>query len=170
MHKTGSAILASVLLTGCGDSAPPFSLPEETPEIALHAYGPAPDREPGTCWGLETKPAVIETVTEQVLISDSGAAPVYQTETRQTIVEERQEIWFRTPCESEMTPDFIASLQRALYARGYLSGALDGVLDTRTRQAILKLQQAQGLDSDILSLEAARSLGLVAYGREVFAR
>ena len=80
------------------------------------------------------------------------------------VVEERRELWFETPCRSEMTPEFVASLQRALKVRGHYQGPISGEMTARTRRAIRSFQKPQGLDSAILSKAAARQLGLVAYG------
>ncbi len=77
-------------------------------------------------------------------------------------MEERGTVWFRAPCASEMTVDFVASVQRALKARGFYRLPLTGVLDAPTRDAIRRYQRARGLDSDHLSLAAARDLGLLA--------
>nr|WP_235857849.1 peptidoglycan-binding domain-containing protein [Marimonas lutisalis] len=140
--------------------------------MQTHEQAP-PGAAPGTCWGKDVTPAVIETVTEKILLQpaqvlDDGTVisdPVYKTETRQAIVKERRELWFETPCEDQLTPDFVASLQRALQARGIYRGAITGEMDARTRRAIRHYQAPQGLDSGILSLAAARKLGLVAVGR-----
>jgi hypothetical protein len=104
---------------------------------------------------------VIETVTEQVIIEEDAANPVYQTETKQQIVTPRQDTWFETPCDEAMTPDFNASVQRALKARGHYRGPITGRMDGRTRAAIRAYQKPQGLDSGMLSLAAARQMGLM---------
>ena len=65
-----------------------------------------------------------------------------------------------------MTPEFISSVQRALDVRGFYSGALTGRMDARTLRAVRKYQAPQGLDSSVLSLAAARKLGLVALPRD----
>ena len=129
-----------------------------------------PSAEPGSCWGKDTTPARIETVTEQVLLHPAEVLTdgtvtrpaVYKTETRQQIVQERREIWFETPCAHQLTPSFIASLQRALQARGVYRGAITAQMDRRTRRAVRAYQSPQGLDSGTLSLAAARKLGLIA--------
>lgn len=132
-----------------------------------------PGAPPGTCWDNVAKPAVIETVTEQVLIAPASyntdgtvyRAAQYRTEVRQVIVEERRERWFQTPCPSEMTPEFISSVQRALAARDGYRGQITGRLDRPTRQAIRAWQKARGLDSATLSLDTTRELGLSAIAR-----
>ncbi|WP_330696677.1 peptidoglycan-binding domain-containing protein [Fontisubflavum oceani] len=76
----------------------------------------------------------------------------------------RRELWFETPCQAEIRdPDFIASLQRALAARDLYRGPANGVMDARTRRAIRAFQEPQGLNSPILSMAAARQLGLVVW-------
>lgn len=162
--------LAALCLAAC--QAGPSRL--ETVPIATRPAGP-PDAEPGTCWGRETTPAVIETVTEQVMlqppeIGTDGAIrspAVYKTETHQRILRERRDLWFQTLCPSEMDEAFIAALQRALAARGLHRGPVTGRMDLATRTAILRYQAPQGLDSTTMSLAAARKLGLVAYDRGV---
>ncbi len=147
--------------------------------ITTTAPGSAPpDAPPGTCWARDVTPAVVEVVTEHVLakpaeIADDGTILVparYDTRSVQRIVEPRREFHFEVPCDNVLTPDFIAALQRALAARGLYDGPLSGQLDAATRRAIRAFQRPAGLDSDILILESARKLGLVAYGRETLRR
>lgn len=132
------------------------------------------DAPPGTCWGRTVSPAVVETVTEQHLerpaqVTRNGnvvAPPRYRTQTRQRIVTPRRATWFETPCPAEITPDVVASLQRALMVRGLYGGQITGRMDAATRRAVRAYQQAEGLDSDELSLETARSLGLIVAERD----
>ncbi len=141
--------------------------------VRSHGAAP-PGAAPGTCWGREVSPAVIETVTEQIIVQPAEvmadgtviSPAIYRSETLQRIVTERRETWFETPCDAVWTQEFTASLQRALKARGHYSGKITGNLDKRTRAAIRRYQTPQGLNSSILSLAAARKLGLVAVSRE----
>jgi hypothetical protein len=119
-------------------------------------------------------PAVLETVTEQILVRPAKMAedgtvvsPArYRTEKQQRIVQERAETWFESPCPQIWTRDFTESVQRALQARGLFNAPITGQYDPATRTAIRQYQQTQGLNSEILSLENARSLGLIAVARE----
>ncbi|KIC07508.1 peptidoglycan-binding protein [Leisingera sp. ANG-M1] len=132
-------------------------------------YAP-PGAPPGSCWSKHTTPAVIETVTSQVLAEpaqlDSSGQVVrpaaFRTETSQQIVQPRQDHWFEIPCPASMTPDFIRTIQRALAARGLYRGPIHGQMDKATRKAVQRYQAPQGLDSGTLSLASARKLGLVA--------
>ncbi len=146
----------------------------DVPELT-HAVADVPNPQfiEGQCWGRDTSPALIETITEQVIVQkektdDSGVVispAIYRTKTHQRIVRERAEVWFRTPCDQELNFELISSLQRALRARKLYSGPIDGVLDEETDAAIRKFQTPRGLDSKVLSLAAARQLGLIAIER-----
>jgi hypothetical protein len=162
-------LLVAGLLAGC--VTPPA--PDENHMAMAQANVPAPPDAPaGTCWARDATPAVIETVTEQIELRPAQLRPdgsqitpaLYSTETRQQIVQERREMLFETPCNAELTGEFIASLQRALQVRGYFNGNPSGVIDARTRNGIRAYQRGlpQPLDSAILSMTAARALGLVA--------
>lgn len=141
---------------------------ESEPQVIRNAEGP-PNAAPGSCWGRDVTPAVIETVTERVLLQPAElnsdgkviAPAIYKSETRQQITTERGEIWFETPCPEALTADFVATLQRALAARGHYRASVTSEMDRNTRRAIRSYQQGEGLDSSILSLAAARKLGLV---------
>lgn len=131
----------------------------------------APEGAPeGSCWERRVTPAIIETVTLQEVVTPAvtganGAIlqpAAYRTETRQQIVRPRAISWVETPCPAQMTPEFIASVQRALEARGFYSGMATGRMDGPTLAAIRLYQQDLGIEAAGLSLEAARRLGLVA--------
>ena len=164
---TGLAVLAS--LSAC-------LAPTKEPAIlrASEVAGAPPNADPNACYARHIVPAIIETVTEQVLVQPpqidaSGAVDypaIYRTETRQDIVRPRRELWFETLCEEELTPAFIATLQRALTARGFYGGGAHGRFDGPTKRAIRAYQKPQGVDSDVLSLAAARKLGLKEVPRD----
>ena len=166
------AICGAVLLSACGGKPLPdvARLSENSGNITL------PDPDTGTCQANDVTPAVIETVTEQVMLHPASLSAdgsiyspaIYKTETRQVIVKERRELSFEALCESELTPDFIANLQRALAARGFYNGPDSGEMNWRTRRGIRLYQLDQDIDSAILSKETARRLGLVAYEASAF--
>jgi hypothetical protein len=113
---------------------------------------------------------VVETVTRKVLlqpaqISSDGrvqAAPIYKDETHQDVVKPRRDTWYEVPCAADLTPEFNASLQRALEARGYYRGPITGEMDGATQNAVHRYQRDEGLNSKTLSVAAARKLGLIA--------
>ena len=164
-----ACLMVAGLLGGCSEPEQVRRLVE--PDIASSNAGGPPNSAPGTCWGRETRPAVIETITEKELLKPAeidaeGTVLIeaeFDVQTTQRIVENRQEIWFETPCPDQVTPEFTTSLQRALAARGFYDGAMTGEMDGATRDAVRKYQSKSSLDSEILSLAASRKLGLLPY-------
>nr|WP_321510621.1 peptidoglycan-binding domain-containing protein [uncultured Celeribacter sp.] len=171
LHCRCGALFLPLLavLSACQMSAPEDRLlrASETPNAPAGS-------DPNSCVAQHVRPAVIETVTEQVLAEPARtdangtviSPAVYRTETRQQILQDRQEMWFIALCEDELTPDFVASLQRALEARGLFYGTVNGRLDHATRRAIRAYQKPRGVNSDLLSLTAARQMGLKAVPRD----
>ena len=166
-----TTLSVALALAACAPGLPvPGRFAEE--ELVTRAAAP-PGAPPGTCWGKDVTPAIIETVTEQLQVEPPQIGPdgavlapgVYRTETRQEIVREREEAWFETPCPEAMTPEFIESLQRALAARGLYRGPVTGEMDRRTRRGVRGFQREMGFDSDVLTLAAARQMGLAAVTR-----
>lgn len=162
--KNAAIPLALLELTGCVTQG---TGPQTVVGVAPKAPANAPA---GTCWSTTATPATVQTITRQVVVrpatydleGNQVSTTQYKTETRQEIIEDRQETFFETPCDDVLTPAFIASLQRALTARGFYAGIQTGVFDPPTRAAIRAFQQPDGIDSGVLSLAAARKLGLVA--------
>ncbi len=170
-----SGPLAGVTVLLCLGACTPATLPAETPPLLL-AAGIETDAE-GRCFGRDVSPAVIETVTEQVLDRPALRAAdgtilqpaAYRTVTRQEIVRERQEVAFETLCPPAYTPEFVETLQRALAARGFYTGPINGLMDRNTGRAVQDFQRRNGPDSPLLSIRTARSLGLVPLSPEEIA-
>lgn len=168
--RIGIGLLAALALAACGPSIPvaPPKPGDLSGEIVLRPSGTPPQGPEGACWALEIQPAVYETVTEQTLVSAevrdwSGnvVSPAsYRSVSKLSQIREARDIWFRAPCAPEMTLPFIASLQRALKARGYYLAEVTGNLDAETSEALRRYQAERGLDSAQLSLAAAKDLGL----------
>ena len=166
-----------MLMTACTDSPPTRAgtAPAVDANIGPLERPPVVDPAVGTCYARDTTPAVIETVTEQVMVqpaivrSDGSveSPAAFRTVTRQAILRERREVEFETPCRDIMTPQFIASVQRALLARGYYRGSITGEVNSATSRAIGRFQTDQGdVATDVLTLRTARTLGLVALPRD----
>lgn len=176
-HRTASrracaaplGVALCLALTAC---AP---LPETPTRFAFTALerarvAPPPGARPGSCWARDVTPAVIETRTAQVLeqpaiLNPDGsllAPAIYATEIRQEIVEPRREYVFETLCAEEITPEFVASLQRALKVRGRYDGAISGEINPATEAALRLYQRSQGVETALLTIETARDLGLAA--------
>lgn len=166
-----AAILAALVMSAC-QSSPYVGLAETSKQIEVLRLkqGEAPPQTQGRCWSSDTAPAVIETVTEHVQVrperrDNAGnvtQAAQFQTRTAQRMVSDRAIVWFAAPCPAEITVSFVASLQRALKARGRFFAPVTGAWDAETLAALQKFQRERGLDSPIISLAAAQELGLVA--------
>lgn len=111
------------------------------------------------CWATDRVPAVVETRYDSTGPDGARAA-------QEVVLRPAEDRLFAVPCPDQMADDFTASLQRALSARGHYAGAITGLHDAETIAAIRRFQAPQGLDSGILSLQAAQSLGLVAMPRD----
>jgi hypothetical protein len=137
--------------------------------IRLEGTRPPEGGPPGACWDRYTLPTIIETVTEQVLVTPAERGPdgavirpaIFSTESSQQIVQERGQVWFRAPCIAEQTVDFVATLQRALKARGLYVAPVNGTFDPTTAEAVRRYQASRGFDSPRLTLAAARELGII---------
>lgn len=164
-------VFAGLLLAACSPQADTAGGVDDTGEedvITDFALAP-PGARPGACYGKDVTPAVIRREHARKLVAPPVIGPAgnvispaqYEDSVSDTVVEGRKTVYFETPCPPRWTPDFIASLQRALAVRGLYHGAVSGQLDTETRRAIRAFQLGRGLNSAILSIESARALGLV---------
>ncbi|MEZ5751194.1 MAG: peptidoglycan-binding domain-containing protein [Paracoccaceae bacterium] len=145
-------LVALGLLAACqsGDPSPAVGRAEPAPQ----ALGPAVSG----CWATDRIPA--QTRSEFVVTGPDGARAL-----REIQVAPAQDRLFAVPCAEHLGPDFTATLQRALQARGLYTGAITGAMNDDTAQAVRRYQAPQGLDSAILSLQAAQQMGLVPVGR-----
>ncbi|AZV79119.1 peptidoglycan-binding protein [Parasedimentitalea marina] len=161
-------LLAALLLGGLSACTPPGANSGGT--VSRGGQQAPPGAAPDSCWGKQTTPAIIETVTHQVMLQPAEVLAdgsvlqpaIFKTETRQDIVRPRQETWYEILCTQDLTPELIASVQRALTARDLYHGTISGEMDRATRAAVRRYQKPQGLNSNLLSLAAARQMGLVA--------
>lgn len=168
-------VVLCALHTGLVAACAPGLPPAGGSETAQRLDTSEPLAAETVCWDKSTVPALIETETETRLVAPAATLPdgtvvepaIYETETRATILRDRQEQAFEVPCADVMTPDFIASLQRALAARGAYAGPITGEMDAPTRDAVAAFQtgaapQDRDTGNTTLTLSTARRLGLVA--------
>ena len=162
-------LMALCLLVACA----PASTGGLEPQTLQVLAATPPDAPPGTCWHRQDTAPVVETVIEEVLVipaqlhADGTVAtpPVYRKERRKITRTEPRGPWFETPCAEVYTPEFTATLQRALAARGFYRGAISGQVNRPTQNAIRRFQTSTGIKSATLSLAAARHMGLIAVER-----
>jgi uncharacterized coiled-coil protein SlyX len=89
-----------------------------------------------------TIPAEYETVTKNVKISGGDLE------------------WRRILCETNMTPDTIRKLQKALNNAGYKSGDADGIIGWRTMNAVTAYQKENKLATGSITYETLEKLGV----------
>lgn len=166
MAPVRAALIAS--LTGFAGFS---SLAAPAAELGL-----PPNAREGACFIRNQAPALIETVTRQVLVQPEKrgvdletseptiiSPAIYRTETIQKIVRPRQEAWIEIVCVKDQTKIFIETLQRALAARDHYRGAITGIMDERTKRAIRKVQKSHGVNSADLTVDLAESYGLITH-------
>ena len=172
MSRVRQGLLAGIsgLLAACGTQPAPVAAPNVPSFIAAEIEA----GEDGRCYGRDITPAIIETVTEQVLVAEAAynddgtlfRPATYQSVIRQQITREREEVAFETLCPPAYTEVFVASLQRALRARGFYNREITGLMDTATGRAVQDYQRGDGPDSPLLWIASARELGLVELSAE----
>jgi peptidoglycan hydrolase-like protein with peptidoglycan-binding domain len=68
--------------------------------------------------------------------------------------------WMPVLCEANVTTETVRSLQRALSAKGYNPGSVDGRLGPGTMEAVFAFQRAEGLAAGELTLQTLNKLGV----------
>jgi hypothetical protein len=82
----------------------------------------------------------------------------YQTVTKTEKISEGRLEWRPILCETNVTSDIVARIQRALSAKGHNPGPIDGVIGTETMSAVRSFQKANGLASGQLTIETLKAL------------
>ena len=111
-------------------------------------------------------PAEYKTITRQVLRTpartDEQVIPAeYRTVTEKKLVQTGGFTrWTEILCAEKTTSNKVVEVQRALAARGYDAGAADGILGGKTKTALQKFQQDNGLPIGQLNIETLQALGI----------
>ena len=171
MRRGTIALLLTVALSavGCVDGQRYDT--QGAAELLPHGMSGPTDAPKGSCWQKNITPAVFDTVTNQIRVpqqkktkqSDEQTLPTvqYQTKTRHVMIKKRNEAWFETLCPAQIDKALVTTLQHALTDQKLYHGAIHGRLTDDTRTAIRTLQHKDGINSDVLSLRTAESLGLL---------
>lgn len=113
-----------------------------------------------------TIPAEYKTiqVTEEASPASQRAVEIparYKNVSRQEMVAPAKVEWREILCETNMTTGKITQIQRALKAKGYNPGPIDGNIGSETMSAVNAFQRAKGLPVDkYLSMATVRALGV----------
>ena len=84
----------------------------------------------------------------------------YQEVSRQVLVSEGSAEWKSILCETNTTSGIVQDIQRALLAKGFNPGKIDGVIGVETSSAIRGFQQANGLATGGLTIDTLNKLGV----------
>lgn len=119
---------------------------------------------PGSVREVET-PAEYKTVrsVKMVAPAEEKRIPVaaeYQTVVSQVLVREGTAEWKSILCETNTTPGIVQDIQRALLAKRFNPGKIDGVIGQDTATAIREFQQANGLATGGLTMDTLDKLGV----------
>ncbi len=111
-------------------------------------------------------PAKYKTVKVTKLVTPAQEKRVtipeeYQTVTRTEKVKDGHMEWREILCETNMTRNKITTIQRALKAKGYNPGPIDGVIGGATMKAVKAFQKANKLPVDkYLNIQTVKALGI----------
>ena len=158
----------AVLLAAC---APQAEAPAPAPIVA--SFGAIETDAAGRCFARAAAPTRTDIVEEMIeVVPETRAADgslvnpaVFRTVTRPRTTAVGEGARFETVCPPVYTEAFVASLQRALLIRRAYEGPITGQYDAPTRQAVQQVQAAAGVDSPLLSVTTARSLGILEVDR-----
>lgn len=84
----------------------------------------------------------------------------YQTVASQVLVSEGKAEWKSILCQTNTTPGIVQEIQRALLAKGFNPGKIDGVIGVETSAAIRGFQTANGLATGGLTMDTLDKLGV----------
>jgi len=85
---------------------------------------------------------------------------VYQTVSKEVMVEPGRMLWKRVLCESNLSPDIIRQIQTALIEKGFNTGGVDGVIGGQTREAVAQFQKDRDMAEGGLTYETLEALGI----------
>ena len=100
---------------------------------------------------------------KQVTAAEEKRIPIaaeYQTVKSQVLVSEGKAEWKSILCQTNTTPGIVQDIQRALLAKGFDPGPIDGVIGVKTSAAIRGFQTANGLATGGLTMDTLDKLGV----------
>jgi len=118
---------------------------------------------------LVEDPAEYKTVEKKILVSPEQ--PEYKTipaqfenVTKTDVIQTERLEWRRILCDTNVTTATIMRVQRALQAKGYDIGSIDGRVGSKTMKAINAYQLKNGLASRGITYETLGHLGVSLEG------
>ena len=102
----------------------------------------------------------VRKVTQAARTETYTVPAVYNDVPRQRIIGEPQPVWREVICGKNTSAQKVMEVQRALAARGYNPGPIDGQLGKQTVTAMQQFQADNGLPQGQPSVEAVQALGV----------
>lgn len=102
---------------------------------------------------------VKEVVSEERVEAYTVPAVVKDVE-RTRVTGQAEGVWRQVICDRNASASLVKKIQKALVAKGYDPGPIDGQLGGKTAAAMQKFQADKGLPQGQISVEAVRALGL----------
>ncbi len=120
--------------------------------------------KPATTRTIEI-PAEYNTVKVRTLVTPPKERRIsipeeYATVTKKVMVSDGKMAWRPVLCETNMNAGTIMDIQRALKAKGFDPGPIDGVYGGRTQGAVRQFQQANKLVTGALTMKTIKALGV----------
>ncbi|HOJ90607.1 MAG TPA: peptidoglycan-binding domain-containing protein [Saprospiraceae bacterium] len=110
--------------------------------------------------------ASYKTITRRVMVEPETVREEVVPATYKTVKERRLvrsggfTVWTEILCEGKTTNSKLSSVQRALQAKGYNVGTIDGKMGLKTQTALKQYQTDMGLPTGNLNIETLKSLGV----------
>jgi hypothetical protein len=113
----------------------------------------------------ETVPPVFEKRRVREVISPAHTETVeipavYRDITRTRVTDAARPVWREVLCQKNASPAVIMDIQKALAAKGYDPGAIDGHIGSKTVSAMQKFEADNNLPQGQISIEAVKALGV----------
>ena len=85
---------------------------------------------------------------------------VVHDETKTRVTDEARPVWREVLCQKNASPAVITDIQKALAAKGYDPGSIDGHIGSKTVSAMQKFEADSHLPQGQISIEAVKALGV----------
>ena len=85
---------------------------------------------------------------------------VYHDEAKTRVTDAARPVWREVLCQKNASPAVIMDIQKALAAKGYDPGAVDGHIGSKTVSAMQKFEADSNLPQGQISIEAVKALGV----------
>ncbi len=87
------------------------------------------------------KTVYVKELVEPAKVQRIQIPPKYGYVTKKVRVRDEKFLWVRVLCKDNMTRDMIVKLQKALKAKGYYHGPIDGIYGPLTQEAVVNFQK-----------------------------